>query len=107
MLRMCSGVCLRGQQRARSPMPKPALGVTFPDDVRASYRIHNGQRAAIDEPVGLIDGWELLSLEGMCQEWCVWEGLRKRGDFDGIASTPNGSIKPDWWNPAWIPLTNS
>ena len=51
------------------------LRVRFPADVRASFRLHNGQQAAVDEPLrlvlGLIDGWELLSLEKMCQQWAI------------------------------------
>src|SRR3712207_8524642 len=36
-----------------------ALGVTLPEEVRASYRIHDGQSP--DGP-GLMDAWEFLSL---------------------------------------------
>ncbi len=35
-----------------------ALGVTFPEDVRASYRIHDGQSP---HGPGFVDAWEFLS----------------------------------------------
>lgn len=78
------------------------LGVTFPDDVRASYKIHDGQLP--DQP-GLLDAREFLSLERIRDEWKVWKELLDGGDFDGINSEPHEGIKNDWWNPAWIPLT--
>ena len=79
-----------------------SLGVTFPEPVRDSYRVHDGQR-----PDGgrLIEGWEFLSLERIEDEWKVWRGLLDGGDFQGIASEPDEGIRPDWWNPRWIPLT--
>ena len=40
------------------------LGIELPEDVKASYRLHNGQ----DGYNGLMDGWELLSLERMMDE---------------------------------------
>ena len=78
------------------------LGIAFPSDVRASYALHDGQ--AKDAP-GLTDGGEFLTLARMCEEWDVWKGLLDGGDFDGINSEPEGPIRNDWWNPAWIPLT--
>lgn len=80
------------------------LGVELPEDVRASFRIHNGQR---DVAAGFIDGWEMLALERVRDEWRVWKELLDSGDFDGIASEPDGPIRSDWWNPKWIPLTYS
>jgi cell wall assembly regulator SMI1 len=81
------------------------LGVQFPEDVRNSYLRHNGQ--AFDSP-WMIDGWEWLSLERIQDEWKVWKGLLDGGDFEGIQSDADGSsVRNDWWNPAWIPLTYS
>jgi cell wall assembly regulator SMI1 len=47
-----------------------AMGLKLPADVRASYRVHNGQG---DEP-GLIGGerWCLLSLREMVEQWGRW-----------------------------------
>jgi len=79
-----------------------ALGVTFPDDVRASYRIHNGADSTV-----FIEGWELLSLERIRDEWAAWKDLLDRGTFVEFQSRPDGRTLPDWWSPAWIPLTYS
>lgn len=81
------------------------LGVRFPESVRASYLRHNGQSA--DSPWFLY-GWEWLSLERIRDEWKVWKDLLDGGDFEGIRSDADGStVRDDWWNPAWIPLTYS
>ena len=48
------------------------LGVTFPNDLRASYRIHDGT----EEGHRLIDGWDLLSLGGMRAIWKIWNEAR-------------------------------
>jgi cell wall assembly regulator SMI1 len=47
-----------------------ALGLKLPADVKASYRIHDGQS---NEP-GLIgdEGWYLLSLRKMVMDWRAW-----------------------------------
>jgi cell wall assembly regulator SMI1 len=81
------------------------LGARFPDDVRASFLRHNGQ--AHDSP-WMMNGWELLSLERIRDEWKVWKDLLDGGDFSGIQSDADGStVRNDWWNPAWIPFTYS
>ena len=83
------------------------LGVTLPDDLRASYLIHDGQQGLTDsmDLPGLIEGWELLSLAGVRDEWTIWKDLRDDGTFEGSASAPVGPIRPEWWNARWIPLT--
>ncbi|HEY9877863.1 MAG TPA: SMI1/KNR4 family protein, partial [Leptolyngbyaceae cyanobacterium] len=48
------------------------VGVQLPEDVKASFRIHNGQS---DYEYGLIDGRELLSLDRIQDEWLVWKDL--------------------------------
>jgi cell wall assembly regulator SMI1 len=80
------------------------LGITFPEDIRASFRLHDGQ--AGDGP-WMMDGWELLSLTRICDEWRVWKDLYDSGDFDDALSISTDPIRSDWWNPSWIPLTYS
>ena len=79
------------------------LGIELPEDVKASYRLHNGQ----DGYNGLMDGWELLSLERMMDEWKIWKELLDSGDFDDSKSDPDSPIQADWWNAKWIPLTSN
>lgn len=75
-----------------------SLGVRFPDDMRTSYRLCNGQtpddRGQI---LGLINGWELLSLERIKEEWNIWKSLVDKGHL----------AAKNWWYPTWIPLTHS
>jgi cell wall assembly regulator SMI1 len=80
------------------------LKVSFPEHMKASLKIHNGQKG---ESSFLIDGWQLLPLEKIMEEWDAWADLIEMGDFEGIRSYSKGQIKNDWWNPKWIPLTFS
>jgi cell wall assembly regulator SMI1 len=47
-----------------------AMGLKLPDDIKASYSIHDGQ----DNEPGLIggEGWCLLSLAEMVEQWGRW-----------------------------------
>ena len=78
------------------------IGLDLPEDVRRSYRIHDGSN-----PMGTFceDGC-LLSLEEMAR---IWEELFKPPASVSIHGhpTPIGPIKPVWWNAGWIPLTES
>ncbi len=78
------------------------LGVTFPSDIRDSYKIHDGQ---LSESPGFLGGWEFLSLDNIRDQWNVWKELLDDGAFEGLKSEPNGPIQDDWWDPKWIPLT--
>ena len=79
------------------------LGVAFPDDVRASYRVHDGQDEDAEPVVPVAR--ELLSLARIDQEWGVWKELLDSGTFAEMKGAPMGPIKTDWWNARWIPLT--
>ncbi len=81
-----------------------ALGVTLPEDVRTSYRMHDGQSP--DGP-GLVDAWEFLSLSRMVEEWRIWKGLLDGGDLAEAKSEPEEGVADDWWSPKWVPLTYS
>lgn len=78
------------------------LGIRFPEAFKASCRIHNGQEALAE---GLMDAREFLSLERIQDEWTVWKELLDSGTFDGMKGDPEGPLRDDWWNPAWIPIT--
>ena len=55
-----------GATPAEIAATEAALGVSFPDDVRASYLLHNGQRNFASEIFG---GREFLSLARIQDEW--------------------------------------
>jgi cell wall assembly regulator SMI1 len=80
-----------------------ALSIQFPEDVKASYRINNGQSGS---DYGLIpESQEFLSLERIQDEWAVWKGLLDEGSLEG-GSDPDQGIRADWYNAKWIPLTS-
>lgn len=84
-----------------------SLSIQLPEDVKSSYRIHNGQRAYT---YGLMSGREFLSLERIKDEWQAWKELLDDGTFetdDGQdqGSEPAQGICNVWWSPGWIPLT--
>lgn len=83
-----------------------ALAVTFPDNVRASYRIHDGQQADPSVGGGFTEGGEFLLLSRIVDEWEVWKNLLDDGTFDGFESGPDEGVRPDWWNARWIPITH-
>lgn len=74
----------------------------LPEDVKLSYKIHNGQ---LPNSYGLIDGSEFLSLERIQEEWQIWQELLDSDTFAGLWSYPQPGVRQDWWNPLWIPLT--
>jgi len=85
------------------------LGVALPEEVHASYSIHDGQQTdrSLGGVVGgvFVPGGDFLSLARIVDEWTVWKDLLDSSTFDGIQSDPQPGIKPDWWNPRWIPIT--
>lgn len=84
------------------------LSITLPEDIRCSYKIHNGQSR---NGGGLIYGREFLSLQRIKDEWEVWKELLDDGVFndeDGKdqGSNPVPGIRNLWWSENWIPLTD-
>ncbi len=92
----------RGASSAAIAKAEKAIGVQFPDDVRESFRIHDGQD---EDAYGLVDGWQLLSLSDLLRDWKLWKSLLDGGDFDDHEAAAGKGVKPDWWNVRWIPLT--
>lgn len=82
------------------------IGKDLPSDVRAIYKVHNGQDSA--EP-GLLIGEEFLSLSRMADEWIIWKELLDADTFSDengeFTSSPDEGVKNNWWNPAWIPVS--
>ncbi|HCF27872.1 MAG TPA: hypothetical protein DEV81_11890, partial [Cyanobacteria bacterium UBA11049] len=76
------------------------LGVSFPEDVKDSYRIHNGQKSCFDTPdrqqwkdYCLIDYRQLLSLARIKDEWSVWKELLDTGGLgDHYMTLENGEV---------------
>lgn len=72
-----------------------ALGVRLPEDLRSAFALRNpfwlplrGEMQTIQE---VVDLWNLY-----CGVWTT--------DAWGSRSIPTGPVRPDWWNPRWIPI---
>jgi cell wall assembly regulator SMI1 len=86
---------LKGPATERSILAaERSLGVSFPDDVRASLRVHDGQPSNSD---GLFGTFSLLSAAGCAREARIWNDLEASGEF---------KKRPSRWKRGWIPLTS-
>ncbi len=85
------------------------VGHSFPDELRACYLIHDGQKAGADglfpeEFVGLDSEFALLALEEIASTWTTWNDLANAGEFKKQKSQPDAGVRADWWNPKWLPF---
>jgi cell wall assembly regulator SMI1 len=83
------------------------IGAKLPEDFVAFYKVHNGQDP---REGGLINTEELLSFDRIKDEWGIWKDLLDKNTFTDDNGVPyqsdsDAEIKPDWWNPLWIPIT--
>ena len=75
------------------------MGLTFPEELKASLTRHDGV-----EP---WTKWQLLSIEGIKLIWDRWTDLIDKGLFDNNHENiygPNDFIQKCWWNKSWIPI---
>jgi cell wall assembly regulator SMI1 len=109
------------QQDGRTPAPlrgpasedqlrqvEQTCGVTLPEDVKNSYRLHDGQPAhapGVIPRFGILDGaYAILPTESIIKEWEMFNQYRGRTDLpDGRIGADPG-IRNTWWLPAWVPF---
>ncbi len=72
------------------------LGYQLPEDVRASLRLHNG---TVDT---FADIWQLLSLEGMKEQYQVQIQVLHSLQEDTDEENQDDEIW--WWLPSWLPI---
>ncbi|MGY4492260.1 SMI1/KNR4 family protein [Pseudomonas sp. TE3610] len=90
--------------QARLEETERTLGVRLPDDVRASYLLHDGQDT--NAPCLLL-GWEFLPLAEIVAQWSIWKELLDQDTFADFESEADGLlVRKDWWNAGWIPFTH-
>lgn len=86
------------------------IGRKLPEEVRQSFRAHNGQRPeGYQHPV--IYSIDFGSLAWASEAWNLWLDLEGEDDLDEYArengnSTPNGAINLGYANRNWIPLVS-
>lgn len=78
------------------------LGLKFPSELVASYRLHNG---SLDRAV-FGYGYPLLSLNELVEQWGFWRKIIEDGALGGEPACPE-AIKKVWWNLSWIPFTHN
>ena len=90
---------------------KSVVGLDLPEPFRDFLSIHNGQTWT---HLKLFDGYRLLSIEDIIDEWENWNSVLPEIDAQcreeyGVraSSLPEKGIKDDWWNHAWIPITSN
>lgn len=85
------------------------LSVQLPEDVKASYRIHNGQK---DVGCPFLYGYEFLSLEDIYTQWEIEQEvdsqLREIHGSNYLSQLNNQltehEVRNESWNSRWIPL---
>lgn len=76
------------------------LKVKLPEDVKASYRLHNGSSAIFPY------GEELLTLDQVVYHWQLMRTcLPYFEGEDAVESEPEGPIKHVHWSLRWVPFT--
>jgi cell wall assembly regulator SMI1 len=94
-----------------------ALAARLPGDVKACYRIHDGQRASCDSglfpaPAAISLGddepaFRLLGLREVAGEWKLMKELLDGGEFRGRRAKPQRGIRPGRWNAGWVPIAGN
>jgi WD40 repeat protein/cell wall assembly regulator SMI1 len=74
------------------------MEVTFPDDFKASYRLHNGGCP--------FPPWQegLMPLDAIMGIWQMFKEHREQGYVDDFPDEPPGPVQPSHWLPKWIPF---
>lgn len=76
------------------------LGVSFTNDIKEFYRLHNGQH---DQATPMVGEWQILSLQSMVQNWKRMKSLYDAGKLHSDeVLTLSGPVRSCWWNPKWI-----
>lgn len=87
------------------------IGRKLPEEVRASFLVHNGQRGeGYDHPV--FNSINFGSVSWATSEWKGWVGLDEDEDLNEYArdngnSTPKGAINLGYANSNWIELIDT
>lgn len=78
------------------------IGRPVPPLLRASLMVHNGES---DEPVGLLNGYDLLQTTQIVDEWNTMKDVAETwSDEESTAAEPIDGVRPRHWHPGWIPV---
>lgn len=82
-----------------------AIGVSFPESLKALYLDSNGDSE--EAACGMIMGFHFLTLEQVVSECQHWSGMAQDKDLNdagSFSSKPEGCIKCRYADPKWIPI---
>jgi cell wall assembly regulator SMI1 len=81
------------------------LSICFPEEVRASYRIHNGQSDEDGSFSSFLYRYELLPLESIYRAWEINQEINQQMQIRMAHEEDiDGQTSGDALNPLWIPL---
>ncbi len=84
------------------------IGLSLPEDVRASYAVHNGSGEACILPQSYgqrcMNGVALLSLDEVVGNSQMWRNFRFN-ESNHSRARPDGPISQTWWKSRWVPIT--
>jgi cell wall assembly regulator SMI1 len=84
------------------------IGLTVPEDVRASYAVHDGSGEACILPQiygpQWMNGVALLALDEVVRDAQMWRAFRF-DETNHSRARPDGPIRRNWWNRRWVPVT--
>ena len=85
-----------------------ALGRTLPLEVAVLWKIHDGER---EDSLGVIAGFQFLSVEKALSEWQIWADLRATHTLRDLkklgslaTSLPRSAIQRAYSCEGWLPL---
>lgn len=93
-----------GASEADFKKAERALSVRLPEDLVASYSVHDGARGG---SAPLFGEYTLLSLDAAVKEWKTLKKLARAGVYQFMQGKPAPRVKSDWWNPRWIPVASN
>lgn len=99
-----------GATDAELQQTESSLGILLPDEVKASYRIHNGSngKEMIGDPMQRV--YHLYSSAEIVMDWQVQKSwMDEYREDEDISFELNLSVRccPNrgwWWHPKWLPL---
>jgi cell wall assembly regulator SMI1 len=86
------------------------LGVQFPPDVIAFYRLFDGAPGIgvfpSDDSFSMM-AFSPMPLAQMLEDWQIQKELVEMGDFADLNPEPIDRLTKDWWNIRWIPFADN
>lgn len=79
------------------------LNVKLPDEMKAFYQIHNGQK----DDLGVNAFVRNLTLSPISEIIENWAFLQEEFDPDELELEADQKVKPVLWSPSWIPIAHN